>query len=271
MVACFRQIPIIRGKNTALVPTTLASISRIFLQHPIDYILHAAFSVSCIFPLAEEWSCRGKVLSDRAFYYYLPVIKCEFFFAFSHPRDFRYAMSCLDVYDTLNISNFTLSSIQYFGNSNIWTKTSTPTTTKQKQHATLAPFIPSIGNTIIPKLRKFATNLSLITMRFLCSLVWIISAAVASATSNRTSVRAASRALVDYYFSATTTTGLGRPNRRAVLDNPLKGLLTSPRYTGFNTPDAPIPSTLEFYYIGLSEYVACRLSSLAGRLVCVVG
>lgn len=83
-----------------------------------------------------------------------------------------------------------------------------------------------------------------------------MSAAAASAT-NTTSVRGESRALADFYFS--TTTGFGRPNRRAVLDNPLKGLLTSPRYTGFDTPDAPIPSTLEFYYIGLSEYVDCRL------------
>ena len=105
-------------------------------------------------------------------------------------------------------------------------------------------------------------------MRILSILVWIISATAASAT-NSTSVRGASRALANYYFS--TPTGFGRPNRRAVLDNPLKGLLTSPRYTGFDTPDAPIPSTLEFYYIGLSEYVACRLSTLAGRLVCVVG
>jgi len=54
----------------------------------------------------------------------------------------------------------------------------------------------------------------------------------------------------DYYFA---TTDLGRPNKRAILDNPLKGLLTSPRYTGHNTPTMPIPSTLEFYYIGFSE------------------
>ena len=100
-------------------------------------------------------------------------------------------------------------------------------------------------------------------MRILLTIIWIVSAATASAT-NSTSVRRASRVLADYYFS---TTELGRPNRRAVLDNPLKGLLTSPRYTGFDTPDAPIPSTLEFYYIGLSEYVRWLV---ANRSLCCV-
>jgi hypothetical protein len=100
-------------------------------------------------------------------------------------------------------------------------------------------------------------------MRILLTIVWIVSAATASAT-NSTSMRGASRVLADYYFS---TTELGRPNRRAVLDNPLKGLLTSPRYTGFDTPDAPIPSTLEFYYIGLSEYVGWLV---ANRSLCCV-
>jgi len=58
-----------------------------------------------------------------------------------------------------------------------------------------------------------------------------------------------------YYYSTTDTAILGRSNKRAVLDNPMKGLLTSPRYTGHNTPITPVPSTLEFYYIGLDEYV----------------
>ena len=79
--------------------------------------------------------------------------------------------------------------------------------------------------------------------------------ALAAAVTNTTSLRGASRILLEYYFSTTTATELGRPNPRAVLDNPLKGLLTSPRYTNFSTPDTPIPSTLDFYYIGLSEYV----------------
>ena len=61
-----------------------------------------------------------------------------------------------------------------------------------------------------------------------------------------------SRQLQSYYFSTSDTNVLGQENKRAVLDNPMKGLLTSPRYTGYNTPSI-VPSTLEFYYIGLDE------------------
>jgi hypothetical protein len=65
-------------------------------------------------------------------------------------------------------------------------------------------------------------------------------------------ISANSRQLQSYYYSTSDTNILGRENKRAVLDNPMKGLLTSPRYTGYNTPSI-VPSTLEFYYIGLDE------------------
>ena len=90
---------------------------------------------------------------------------------------------------------------------------------------------------------------------FLSSLLLLTAATATTASANLRGDSAASRKLQDYYFSTTDTNVLGKTNKGAVLDNPMKGLLTSPRYTGHNTPDTPVPSTLEFYYIGLDEYV----------------
>jgi hypothetical protein len=54
-----------------------------------------------------------------------------------------------------------------------------------------------------------------------------------------------------YYYSVSGSAFLGAPNADAAVGNPLKGLLTSPRWT--STPAASIPSSLEFYYIGWNE------------------
>ena len=60
------------------------------------------------------------------------------------------------------------------------------------------------------------------------------------------------RELATPYFSTSDPAILGASNFDAAIGNPLKGLLTSPIWTGGNTPTS-IPSTLEFYYIGLDE------------------
>jgi len=55
-----------------------------------------------------------------------------------------------------------------------------------------------------------------------------------------------------YYYTTSDKDILGAENPDAAVGNPMKGLMTSPRWTGFNTPDT-IPSTLSFYYFGLDE------------------
>jgi hypothetical protein len=54
------------------------------------------------------------------------------------------------------------------------------------------------------------------------------------------------------YHSITDTETLGATNFDAAVGNALKGLLTSPRWVGANVT-SNVPSTLEFYYIGLDE------------------
>lgn len=54
------------------------------------------------------------------------------------------------------------------------------------------------------------------------------------------------------YHTITDAKTLGATNYDAAVGNPLKGLLTSPRWVGGDIPDN-VPSTLEFYYIGLDE------------------
>jgi len=101
-----------------------------------------------------------------------------------------------------------------------------------------------------------ATANNTLKMKLFLSFLLLWTAATATtASANLRGNSAASRQLQDYYYSTTDTNVLGKTNKGAVLDNPMKGLLTSPRYTGNNTPDTPVPSTLEFYYIGLDEYV----------------
>jgi hypothetical protein len=87
---------------------------------------------------------------------------------------------------------------------------------------------------------------------FVSSFFLLAAAGLTGALNLRGDVSVPSRQLQSYYFSTTDVNVLGNENKRAVLDNPMKGLLTSPRYTGFNTPSI-VPSTLEFYYIGLDE------------------
>jgi len=88
------------------------------------------------------------------------------------------------------------------------------------------------------------------------SLLLLIAATVSQATNLRGDINIIGdkeqRQLQSYYFSTTDKNILGQPNKRSVLDNPMKGLHTSPRYTGDNTPDT-IPSTIDFIYMGLDE------------------
>jgi hypothetical protein len=60
------------------------------------------------------------------------------------------------------------------------------------------------------------------------------------------------RQLSNYYYSTKDANVLGTANPDAAIGNPLKGLLTSPLWTGGNTPDS-VPSSLEFYYFGLDD------------------
>jgi hypothetical protein len=61
-----------------------------------------------------------------------------------------------------------------------------------------------------------------------------------------------SRQLQDYYYSTADPSILGKANHMAAIGNPLKGLLTSPQWTGGNTR-TDVPSSLEFHYIGLDS------------------
>jgi hypothetical protein len=63
------------------------------------------------------------------------------------------------------------------------------------------------------------------------------------------SLRRKARKLQSYYFSTSDASILGTPSIDVAIRNPLKGLLTSPRWTGGTIPDL-VPSSLEFYYIG---------------------
>jgi hypothetical protein len=63
------------------------------------------------------------------------------------------------------------------------------------------------------------------------------------------SLRRTDRHLQSYYFSTTDDSILGSPSIDVAIRNPLKGLLTSPRWTGSTIPDL-VPSSLEFYYMG---------------------
>jgi hypothetical protein len=56
------------------------------------------------------------------------------------------------------------------------------------------------------------------------------------------------RELQSYYFQSSDPSFLGALNKQASIANPLKGLLTSPRWT--NTVPSSIPTSMEFYYIG---------------------
>lgn len=56
----------------------------------------------------------------------------------------------------------------------------------------------------------------------------------------------------DYYYTITDRSILGSTNPDVAAGNPLKGLVTSPAWTGPTTP-AMLPTSLEFYYFGLNE------------------
>jgi hypothetical protein len=56
----------------------------------------------------------------------------------------------------------------------------------------------------------------------------------------------------DYYYTITDKSILGSTNPDVAAGNPLKGLVTSPAWTGPTTP-AMLPTSLEFYYFGLDE------------------
>jgi hypothetical protein len=66
-------------------------------------------------------------------------------------------------------------------------------------------------------------------------------------------VRPESRLLQNYYYYSTSNPViLGKANHMAAFANPLKGLLTSPQWTGGNTRN-DVPSSLEFHYIGFDS------------------
>lgn len=78
------------------------------------------------------------------------------------------------------------------------------------------------------------------------------SSSSSSVGSLRRALASSSSSSSTYYYEVSDVTVLGSANPDAAMGNPLKGLFTSPRWTGGNTTDS-IPSTLEFYYIGLDE------------------
>jgi hypothetical protein len=58
-----------------------------------------------------------------------------------------------------------------------------------------------------------------------------------------------------YYYNTSDPAILGKTRRKAALGNPLKGLLSSPRWLGGDTPEFTVSSSLEFYYIAWDEIV----------------
>jgi hypothetical protein len=56
----------------------------------------------------------------------------------------------------------------------------------------------------------------------------------------------------NYYYTTTDKSVLGAMNPEAGIGNPLKGLTTSPVWTGPSTP-VNLPTSLEFHYVGLNE------------------
>jgi hypothetical protein len=56
----------------------------------------------------------------------------------------------------------------------------------------------------------------------------------------------------EYYFVLTDKSILGTANPDVAIGNPLKGLVTSPAWTGAQTPSR-LPTSLEFFYFGLDE------------------
>jgi hypothetical protein len=55
-----------------------------------------------------------------------------------------------------------------------------------------------------------------------------------------------------YYYTITDVSILGSINPEAAIGNPLKGLMSSPDWTGSSTPN-DLPSSLEFYYVALDR------------------
>jgi hypothetical protein len=92
----------------------------------------------------------------------------------------------------------------------------------------------------------------------LLSILHYLTASHASMSTNlrgnstAPSIDRSRRQLASYYYSTSSKAILGEANPDAAIGNPLKGLLTSPRWTGNKTPQT-VPSSLEFYYIGFDE------------------
>jgi hypothetical protein len=82
-----------------------------------------------------------------------------------------------------------------------------------------------------------------------------------NATSDAEEVRSSRLRRLDnappafYYYNTSDPAILGKTRRKAAIGNPLKGLLTSPRWLSDDTPEFTVPSSLEFYYIGWDEIV----------------
>jgi hypothetical protein len=94
-------------------------------------------------------------------------------------------------------------------------------------------------------------------MKLLSTVALLVSVNFATASRLRGSsivniAKGKRRQLSNYYYSTKDASVLGAANPDAAIRNPLKGLLTSPLWTGGNTPDS-VPSSLEFYYFGLDE------------------
>jgi hypothetical protein len=59
----------------------------------------------------------------------------------------------------------------------------------------------------------------------------------------------------DYYYSTSDESVLGQVNIMASVGNPLKGLMGSPRYLDPSNFAKTIPDSLEFYYMGLDQFM----------------
>jgi len=91
-------------------------------------------------------------------------------------------------------------------------------------------------------------------MKLFTSLIFLSTAQVGLSLSLRGGIfgHSHSRQLQSAYYTTSDASILGSENPDAAVGNPMKGLMTNPRWTGFNTPDT-VPSTLEFYYFGFDE------------------
>jgi hypothetical protein len=97
-------------------------------------------------------------------------------------------------------------------------------------------------------LLKTSTN----TMVSLSTLLFLVTAASSCSAQLRGHVSTRGRHLASPYYSTSDAAVLGAADPDAAIGNPMKGLMSSPSWTG-GTPPPGMPSSLEFHYVGMDR------------------